>query len=92
MINAGDGPHEHHAGPARHLDDSQHNGRIEGLTVALVGDIAHSRTARWNIQGLQETWAPCDRVRPVDLVSPQWPELGVEVAHSLDESCRGATC
>ena len=50
VINAGDGPHEH---PTQGLLDiltiRQHLGRIKGLTVALVGDIAHSRTARSNI-------------------------------------------
>ncbi len=56
VINAGDGPHEH---PTQGLLDimtiRQHRGRIEGLTVALVGDIAHSRTARSNIWGLKNS-------------------------------------
>src|SRR5688500_18134380 len=54
VINAGDGAHEH---PTQGLLDilsiRQRRGRIDGLTVALVGDIAHSRTARSNIWGLK---------------------------------------
>src|SRR5438552_75777 len=58
VINAGDGPHEH---PTQGLLDilsiRERLGRIEGLTVALVGDIAHSRTARSNIWGLMKLGA-----------------------------------
>ena len=54
ILNAGDGPHEH---PTQGLLDiltiRQHRGSMAGLTVALVGDIAHSRTARSNIWGLK---------------------------------------
>ncbi|MCH8923177.1 MAG: aspartate carbamoyltransferase, partial [Planctomycetes bacterium] len=54
VINAGDGPHEH---PTQGLLDifsiRERLGRIAGLTVALVGDIAHSRTARSNIWALK---------------------------------------
>ncbi len=53
IINAGDGAHEH---PTQALLDiftiREHRGRIEGLKVAIVGDIAHSRVARSNLQGL----------------------------------------
>jgi len=53
VVNAGDGAHEH---PTQGLLDiftiRQRKGRIEGLTVGLVGDIAHSRVARSNIHGL----------------------------------------
>ena len=56
VVNAGDGAHEH---PTQGLLDiltiRQRLGRIEGLTVALVGDIAHSRTARSNIWGLKSS-------------------------------------
>ena len=67
VINAGDGPHEH---PTQGLLDiltiRERRGSLEGLTVALVGDIAHSRTARSNIWGLQETRGPRDRLRTGD--------------------------
>jgi len=86
VINAGDGPHEH---PTQGLLDimtiRELRGRIEGLTVALVGDIAHSRTARSNIWGLTKLGAHVIVCGPSTLVSPRWEELGVEVSYNLDE-------
>ncbi|HEX3727414.1 MAG TPA: aspartate carbamoyltransferase catalytic subunit [Pirellulales bacterium] len=86
VINAGDGPHEH---PTQGLLDilsiRERCGRVAGLTVALVGDIAHSRTARSNIWGLKTMGAHVIVCGPSTLVSKQWETLGVEVAHSLDE-------
>jgi aspartate carbamoyltransferase catalytic subunit len=85
VINAGDGPHEH---PTQGLLDiltiRQHRGQLRGLTVALVGDIAHSRTARSNIWGLKKLGAHVIVCGPATLVSRRWEELGVEVTHSLD--------
>lgn len=85
VLNAGDGPHEH---PTQALLDiltiRRRFGSIEGLTVALVGDIAHSRTARSNICGLQKLGANVILCGPSTLVSPRWKEFGVEVSHSLD--------
>ena len=86
VVNAGDGPHEH---PTQGLLDiltiRQHRKKIEGLTVALVGDIAHSRTARSNIWGLKKLGAHVIVCGPSTLVSKRWEELGVEVAYNLDE-------
>ncbi len=86
VINAGDGPHDH---PTQGLLDMltirQHRRDIAGLTVALVGDIAHSRTARSNIWGLSKLGAHVIICGPPTLVSPRWTELGFEVAHHLDE-------
>lgn len=86
VINAGDGPHDH---PTQGLLDMltirQHRGSIAGLTVALVGDIAHSRTARSNIWGLSKLGAHVIICGPPTLVSDRWAELGFEVAHNLDE-------
>ena len=86
IVSAGDGAHEH---PTQGLLDMltirQHCGRIEGLTVALVGDIAHSRTARSNIWGLQKLGAHVIVCGPATLVSRRWESFGVEVAYSLDE-------
>ncbi|MEZ6089865.1 MAG: aspartate carbamoyltransferase catalytic subunit [Pirellulaceae bacterium] len=86
VMNAGDGPHEH---PTQGLLDiltiRQHRGRIDGLTVALVGDIAHSRTARSNIWGLKKLGAHVIVCGPSTLVSHRWRELDIEVAYSLDE-------
>ncbi|MEK6248948.1 MAG: aspartate carbamoyltransferase catalytic subunit [Planctomycetales bacterium] len=86
VINAGDGPHEH---PTQGLLDimtiREHRGSLEGLTVALVGDIAHSRTARSNIWGLRKLGAHVIVCGPSTLVSKRWKDLGVEVAYNLDE-------
>ena len=85
VINAGDGAHEH---PTQGLLDiltiRQRLGRVEGLTVALVGDIAHSRTARSNIWGLKKLGAHVIVCGPSTLVSRRWEELGVECSYSLD--------
>ena len=86
VVNAGDGPHEH---PPQGLLDimtiRQRRGRVEGLTVALIGDIAHSRTARSNIWGLKKLGARVIVCGPSTLVSPRWEELGVEYSYSLDD-------
>jgi aspartate carbamoyltransferase catalytic subunit len=86
VINAGDGAHEH---PTQGLLDiftiRQRCGRIAGLTVALVGDIAHSRTARSNIWGLTRLGAHVIVCGPSTLVSRGWEKFGVEVAYNLDE-------
>lgn len=85
VLNAGDGPHEH---PTQGLLDiltiRQRRGRIDGLTVAMVGDIAHSRTARSNIWGLKKLGAHVIVCGPSTLVSPRWAEVGVEYSYSLD--------
>jgi len=86
VLNAGDGAHEH---PTQGLLDMltirQHRASLAGLTVALVGDIAHSRTARSNMWGLRKLGAHVIVCGPATLVSPRWEELGFEVAHSLDD-------
>jgi aspartate carbamoyltransferase catalytic subunit len=86
IINAGDGPHEH---PTQGLLDiltiREHRKQIAGLTVALVGDIAHSRTARSNIWGLKRLGAHVIVCGPSTLVSRAWETFGIEVAYSLDE-------
>jgi aspartate carbamoyltransferase catalytic subunit len=86
VINAGDGPHEH---PTQGLLDimtiREHRGSFEGLTVALVGDIAYSRTARSNIWGLKTLGAHVIVCGPATLVSRHWEDFGVEVNYSLDD-------
>ncbi len=85
VINAGDGAHEH---PTQGLLDiftiRQKKGRLDGLTVGLVGDIAHSRVARSNIHGLTKLGAKVIVCGPPTLVPSTIGELGVEVSHSLD--------
>ena len=86
VINAGDGPHEH---PTQGLLDimtiREHRGEIEGLTIALVGDIAHSRTARSNLWGLTKLGAHVIVCGPSTLVSKHWESFGIEVSYDLDE-------
>lgn len=86
VVNAGDGPHEH---PTQGLLDimtiRERRGSFEGLTVAMIGDIAYSRTARSNIWGLKKLGANVIVCGPSTLVSRRWEEFGVEVAYSLDE-------
>jgi len=85
VINAGDGPHEH---PTQGLLDiftiKERLGDLTGATVGLVGDIAHSRTARSNLWGLMKLGAKVILCGPPTLVSDRWRELGVEVSHDLD--------
>ena len=80
VVNAGDGPHEH---PTQGLLDimtiRQRLGRVAGLTVALVGDIAHSRTARSNIWGLKKLGAQVIVCGPSTLVSPPLGRAGRRV-------------
>jgi aspartate carbamoyltransferase catalytic subunit len=86
IINAGDGAHEH---PTQALLDiftiRRHKGRVAGLTVGLVGDIAHSRVARSNIHGLIELGAHVIVCGPPTLVPQSIGQLGVEVSHRLDD-------
>ena len=85
VVNAGDGAHEH---PTQGLLDifsiRQRLGRVAGLTVGLIGDIAHSRVARSNIHGLVKLGAKVIVCGPTTLVPQEVERLGVEVAHDLD--------
>jgi aspartate carbamoyltransferase catalytic subunit len=85
IINAGDGAHEH---PTQGLLDiftiRRIKKRLDGLTVGLVGDIAHSRVARSNIHGLTKLGARVIVCGPPTLVPPTIHALGVEVSHDLN--------
>jgi aspartate carbamoyltransferase catalytic subunit len=85
IINAGDGAHEH---PTQGLLDlmtiRRAKGRIEGLTVGLVGDISHSRVARSNLWGLTKLGARVILCGPPTLVPKSMERLGCEVAYHLD--------
>lgn len=91
VINAGDGMHEH---PTQGLLDMftmmDKKGRLEGLTVALIGDIAHSRVARSNIWGLKKMGAKVRVVGPSTLIPRDIEELGVEVYNDLEKGIKGA--
>jgi aspartate carbamoyltransferase catalytic subunit len=86
IINAGDGAHEH---PTQGLLDAftirRCKGRVDGLVVALVGDIAHSRVARSNIHCLLKLGARVIVCGPPTLVPASISRLGVEVAYKLDD-------
>jgi aspartate carbamoyltransferase catalytic subunit len=85
VINAGDGAHEH---PTQGLLDAftirQRKGTLKGLTVGLVGDIAHSRVARSNIHALTKLGAKVVVCGPPTLIPRDIGKLGVEVEHNLD--------
>jgi len=86
VVNAGDGSHEH---PTQALLDiftiRQRLGRVAGLKVAIVGDIAHSRVARSNILGLRKLGAEVVVVGPPTLVPSAIAAMGCEISHSLDD-------
>jgi aspartate carbamoyltransferase catalytic subunit len=86
IINAGDGAHEH---PTQGLLDiftiREKFGKIEGLNIAIVGDILFSRVARSNIFGLLKLGANVTLVGPSTLVPKRFEKLGVRVSHRLDD-------
>lgn len=83
VINAGDGAHEH---PSQGLVDlftiREKKGKIEGLQIAIIGDIAHSRVARSNIWGLSKMGAKVTVVGPPTLIPPYIEQMGVDVAYN----------
>jgi aspartate carbamoyltransferase catalytic subunit len=91
IINAGDGAHEH---PTQALLDAftirQHKGRIEGLRVAIIGDIAHSRVVRSNIHLLKKMGADVVAAGPATLLPQKLERLGVTVTSSMNEALEGA--
>jgi aspartate carbamoyltransferase catalytic subunit len=91
VINAGDGAHEH---PTQALLDAftirERKGRIQGLKVAIVGDIEHSRVVRSNIHLLSKLGAEVTVAGPRTMMPVAVDRLGVRVAHSLEEAIEGA--
>ena len=89
IINAGDGMHEH---PTQALLDlltiRDKRGHLEGLSAAIVGDVAHSRVARSNIYGMRKMGMTVTVVGPPTLIPPGVEELGVKVSHRLEEGIR----
>lgn len=86
VINAGDGMHEH---PSQALLDMmtirEHKGRIKGLTVLILGDIAHSRVARSNIWGLSRMGAKVVVCGPTTLIPMGIEQMGVVVSYRLED-------
>ncbi|WP_027714139.1 aspartate carbamoyltransferase catalytic subunit [Desulfuromonas sp. TF] len=91
IINAGDGAHEH---PSQALLDlftiREHKGKIEGLTVAIVGDITHSRVVRSNIYALNKMGATVRVAGPGTMIPPGIERLGVQVFHNINEAIKDA--
>jgi aspartate carbamoyltransferase catalytic subunit len=91
VINAGDGLHEH---PTQALLDAltirRRKGRLQGLTVAICGDILHSRVARSNIHLLTTMGSRVRIVGPPTLIPAEAGRLGVEVYHDMDAGLAGA--
>jgi aspartate carbamoyltransferase catalytic subunit len=91
VINAGDGMHEH---PTQALLDAltirRHKGTLAGLTIAICGDIAHSRVARSNILLLIAMGSQVRVVGPPTLIPSGIEQFGVSVFHDMREGLRDA--
>ena len=91
VINAGDGSHEH---PTQALLDAltirRNKGRIQGLIVAICGDILHSRVARSNILLLNALGARVRVIAPSTLLPAQADRMGVEVFTDMRRGLEGA--
>jgi len=91
IVNAGDGAHEH---PTQALLDAftmrQHKKRLEGLRVAIIGDVLHSRVARSNILLLAKVGADVTVCGPPTLVPRGIERLGCRVTYRADEAVDGA--
>ena len=91
VVNAGDGWHEH---PTQALLDiftlQEKLGKIEGLNVSIVGDIAHSRVARSNILGLTKLGAKVTVCAPAMLIPPGIEQMNVRVTNDIDEALKNA--
>ncbi len=90
VINAGDGTHEH---PTQALLDAltlrRRRGTLEGLLVAICGDVTHSRVARSNIHLLGAMGCRVRVIGPPTLIPAAVASLGVEVFHDMEAGLRG---
>ncbi len=91
VINAGDGTHEH---PTQALLDAltirRRRGSLEGLVVAICGDVLHSRVARSNIHLLTTMGSRVRIIGPPTLIPAAAASLGVEVLHDMEQGLEGA--
>lgn len=91
VINAGDGMHAH---PTQALLDMmtvrERKGDLSGLSVAIVGDISHSRVARSNISGFTKMGAKVCVAGPPTMIPPGLEKLGAAVAPDVDSAISGA--
>jgi len=90
IINAGDGTNEH---PTQALLDAftikEKKGKIEGLTIAIVGDIAHSRVAKSNIYCLTKLGAKVRLIGPPTLIPKEIEAMRVAVFHRMEDGLKG---
>ena len=93
VVNAGDGTHEH---PSQALLDAftirQHKGDIKGLTVAIAGDVAHSRVVRSNIYCLTKLGAKVKIAGPGTMLPSGLEKLGCEVHNNFKDAITDADC
>ena len=91
IINAGDGMNEH---PTQALLDMMtmrdHLGSLDGIKVAICGDVMHSRVARSNIYGLTTMGAKVTLCAPPTLIPVEIERLGCTVAPTIEDACEGA--
>ncbi len=91
VINGGDGMHAH---PTQALLDMmsvrQKKGRLDGLKIAVIGDIAHSRVARSNIEGFTKMGSEVVVAGPPTMIPIGIESMGARVAYSTDEAVKGA--
>lgn len=91
VLNAGDGWHEH---PTQALLDmftiKEKFGRIGGLNISIIGDIAHSRVARSNIWGLTKLGANVTLCGPKTLIPAEVEKMGAKVTYDLKEALKNA--
>ena len=91
VINAGDGAHQH---PTQSLLDLltivEHKGSLEGLKIAIVGDILHSRVARSDVWGFRALGAEVTLCAPPTLMPSKAEQLGVKVTYNMDEAVKDA--
>ncbi len=85
VINAGDGTNEH---PTQALLDAftirEKKGKIEGLKIAIIGDIAHSRVAKSNIYSLKKLGAKIRLIGPPTLIPKELEGMGIDVFHNME--------
>ena len=89
VINAGDGTNEH---PTQALLDAftirEKKGKIEGLNIAIVGDIMHSRVAKSNIYSLTKLGAKVRLIGPPTLIPKEMEDIGVEVLYNMEDGLK----
>jgi aspartate carbamoyltransferase catalytic subunit len=90
VVNAGDGMHEH---PTQALLDAftirERKGTLEGLKIAIIGDILHSRVFRSNVRLLTRMGSKVSVAGPPTLLPPEVQKLGVDVAPTIDDALEG---